>query len=212
MKLPVKEPLCSNNIDSVLARDLPTASELALDFAGDSFNVDKRTIDRNLQQVNLSLAQTTSAPLKIREFEPNLSAENRQLEDMLVKQPVWFRILVIEDEDLSRDRLCQTLRGENIQIIEARDSTTEIELAKHEALDLIVCEMMMPKIDGYGIKYFLQNSQVTQKIPLLFITTPAEQTFDSEIVLIAEQDSIKFVNKESFLNAIVNKLILSAQV
>ncbi|MBE9046863.1 response regulator [Pleurocapsales cyanobacterium LEGE 10410] len=225
MKLPATEPLCSNNIDPVLATDRrttepieqQTASELALDFTGDSLNVDQLRNYLNLQpvdlQVNLSLAESISAPPKIRGFEPDLSAENLQLEDMqALNQPVWFKILVIENNDSSRDRLCQILRDENIQVIEARDSMTGIELAKRAVPDLIVCEMMMPKIDGYGIKCLLQNSQLTQKIPLLFITTPTGQTLESEIVLIAKKDRNESVNKEKFLDAIANKLVLSAQV
>ena len=193
-----------------------TASELTLDFTGNSLNADERTIYLNLQQVNLqinsSLAETISAPPKIRGFEPDLSAKNYQLENIqALKQPVWFKILVIEDNDLSRDRLCQILRGENTQVIEARDSKTGIELAKREVPDLIVCEMMMPEIDGYGIKYLLQNSQVTQKIPLLFITTHTGQRLESEIVLIINE-RIESVNKEKFLDEIVNKLVHSAQV
>lgn len=224
MKLPATEPLCSDNIDSVLAKNWRTvelikrqiASELALGFTEDSFDIDKTRSYLNLQQVNLQinllLTETISAPPKISGFEPDLITENCQLEDIqALDRPVWFKILVIENDDLSRDYLCQILRSENIQPIEAKDSKTGIKLAKREVPDLIVCEMMMPKIDGYGIKYLLQNYQRTQKIPLLFITTHTEQMLDSEIVPIARKGRLVSVNKKKFLNAILNKLVLLAQ-
>ena len=207
MKLSTIERLCSKDIkDNVVDR-------LDINF--------KRSVNFNLQRANLLLAKTIAAPPKIFEFEP-LLVENYQLEDIQAnKQPVWFKILVIEDDDSSRDRLCKMLRSKDTQVIEAKESRAGIKLAKSLFPDLVICELMMPEIDGYGIKYFLQYSRITEKIPLLFITTHTKQSDrDSETILIVEKGKIKPVNKEKFLDAIAqrrrsliaNKLVSLTQV
>ena len=206
MKLSVIEPLCSKNhgFQQLSIINCPLHIDDVRDGLFNSY----------LQQANLSLAETIAAPPKILELEPDLSTEKCQLENRLTsKQPVWFRILVIEDDDSSRDRLCKMLRGEDIQVIEAKESMAGIKLAQRECPDLIICELMMPEIDGYGIKYFLQHDRVTKKIPLLFITTHLEHTnFDPETILMVEKGKIKPVNKEKFLDAIADKLVSPTQV
>ena len=98
------------------------------------------------------------------------------------------------------------LRGKDTQVIEAKESMTGIKLAQRECRDLIICELMMPEIDGYGIKYFLQHSRITEKIPLLFITTHTEQTDrDSETILLAENNKIEPVTREKLCDAIAQR-------
>ena len=105
------------------------------------------------------------------------------------------------------------LRGKDTQVIEAKESRAGIELAKSLLPDLVICELMMPEIDGYGVKYFLQHSKITEKIPLLFITTHTEQTdLDSETILLADNDKIEPVTREKLCDAIADKLVSPTQV
>lgn len=228
MKLSVIEPPRSKDINSNLARWLIVERQAvfkALDNSLKTFNRGSNNVrepsninfnrltNSSLQPANLSLAETIAAPPKIFEFEPDLSAENCQLEDIQAsKQPVWFKILVIENDDLSRDRLSNMLRGKDTQVIEAKESKVGIELAKSLLPDLIICELMMPGIDGYGVKYFLQNYSHTYKIPLLFITTHTKQRdLNSETILLANNNKVEPVNKARLCDAIADKLIQSTQ-
>ena len=199
MKLSAIEPLRSKDInDNVIDR---------LDI-----NL-KRSIDSNLKRANLLLAETITAPPKILEFE-SVSAEHCQLEDIQTsRQPVEFMILIIENDDFSRISLSKMLHGKDIQVIEAKESRVGIDLAKRLLPDLVICELMMPEIDGYGVKYFLQHFRITEKIPLLFITTHTEQTdLDSETILLANNNKIEPVTREKLCDAIADKLVSPTQV
>ena len=124
MKLSAIEPLCSKDFGF----QQPSTSDCPL-YIDD---VRDRLSDSNLQQANLSLAETIAAPPKILEFKP-VSAENDRLEDIRTdKRSVWFKILVIENDDLSRDRLSKMLRGKDTQVIAAKESWAGIELAQRE--------------------------------------------------------------------------------
>lgn len=205
MKLSVIEPLCSKDINADLARWL-TVKPIERQAVS-------KALDNSLKPANLSLAETISAPPKILKFEPE-STKNCQLNDLKAsEQLVWFKILIIENEYLGCDRLGKMLRGKDTQVIEAQDSRIGIQLAQRELPDLIICELMMPKIDGYGIKYFLQRSTLTNKIPLLFITTHIEPNdLDSETILIVDENQIKPVTRAKLCDAIADKLIRATQV
>lgn len=234
MKLSAIEPACSKDINPILANRL-IVEPIERQAASTALNIDNSSktlewginnvqdrlsvdldqlVNPNLPQANLSLAETIAAPPKTLEFEPDLSAENCQLEDIRAsKQPVWFKILVIENDDLSRDCLSKMLCDRDTQVITAKESKAGIKLAQRECPDLIICELMMPKINGYGIEYFLQHSSLTDKIPLLFITTHTEQTdIDSETILIVDKNQIEPVTRAKLCDAIADKLILSTQV
>ena len=159
--------------------------------------------------VGLSSAETISALPKLTDFESNLLEKNYQPDYFQsLQKRVGLKILIIEDDDLSRARLGKILHTQNFQVIEAKDSNTGIKLAKAELPNLIICELMMPIMDGYGVMYWLRHSNITQKIPLLFITTHLEQTnMSSKRILITEKDKIEPVTREKLLEAITNKLV-----
>ena len=111
-----------------------------------------------------------------------------------------------------RLRFFQWISGKDTQVIEAKKSWAGIKLAKSLLPNLVICELMMPEIDGYGVKYFLQHSRITEKIPLLFITTHAEQSnSDSETILLAD-NKIEPVTREKLCDAIADKLVSPTQV
>ena len=199
MKLSAIELLCSKDINDNII-DRPNTNL-------------KRLANSNLQQANLLLAETIAASPKNFEFEP-VSIENYQLENIRAdKQSVWFKILVIEDDDSSRARLSKMLCGKDIQVIEAKESRAGVKLAKSLVPDLVICEMMMPEIDGYGVKFLLQHSRFTEKIPLLFITTHAEQSdCNSETILLTNNNKIEPVTREKLCDAIADKLVSPTQV
>jgi DNA-binding response OmpR family regulator len=61
------------------------------------------------------------------------------------------KILVIEDEPEMRRNLTTVLRLEKFQALPAENGRIGVELAKKEKPDLILCDVMMPELDGYGV-------------------------------------------------------------
>jgi len=86
-------------------------------------------------------------------------------------------ILVIEDEDDYRSNICAMLRNEGYCVLEADDGQSGIETALRQALslDLILCDIMMPEVDGYEVLQQLRESPETVDIPMIFLTARATQ-------------------------------------
>ena len=90
--------------------------------------------------------------------------------DMFMK-----RILVIEDEPEMRRNLIAILRLERFHPLAAENGQIGVELAKKEKPDLILCDVMMPKLDGYGVIAALRASAETVAIPFIFLTAKGEK-------------------------------------
>lgn len=80
------------------------------------------------------------------------------------------KILVIEDEDNIRDTISEMLRAENYSVVEAEDGKMGVELAKEEIPDLVICDVMMPELDGYAVLYHLREDPSTQTVPFVFLS------------------------------------------
>ncbi|WRH68311.1 MAG: EAL domain-containing protein [Planktothrix sp. GU0601_MAG3] len=80
------------------------------------------------------------------------------------------KILVIEDEDLIRDNIIELLETENFGVFNAKNGKIGLQLAIQHQPDLILCDVMMPEIDGYGVLVALQKNPVTATIPFIFLT------------------------------------------
>ncbi|HEY9695581.1 MAG TPA: EAL domain-containing response regulator [Oculatellaceae cyanobacterium] len=85
-------------------------------------------------------------------------------------------ILVIEDEELVRENILDLLDAEGFDTINASNGTIGVELAKKQKPDLIICDVMMPDIDGYGVLNILRQNLETATIPFIFLTAKAEKS------------------------------------
>ncbi len=79
-------------------------------------------------------------------------------------------VLVIEDEAQTRNIFLQCLEFEGFHALGAANGTNGIELAHQHHPDLVVCDIMMPDIDGYSVLSALRKSRDTATIPLIFLT------------------------------------------
>ena len=79
-------------------------------------------------------------------------------------------VLVIEDESQTRNIFLRCLEFEGFQAFGASDGITGMALANKHHPDLIVCDIMMPDVDGYSVLSALRCSQATASIPLIFLT------------------------------------------
>jgi DNA-binding NarL/FixJ family response regulator len=85
------------------------------------------------------------------------------------------KILVIEDEPEMRRNITTLLRYYDYQPIAAENGLDGIEAARREKPDLILCDVMMPKMDGHGVLQAIQSDSALARIPFIFLTAKGEK-------------------------------------
>lgn len=117
------------------------------------------------------------------------------------------KILVIEDEAQTRDIFMKCLDFEGFWAIEAENGTKGVELAQTHLPDLIVCDIMMPDMDGYSVLAALRRLPQTRAIPLIFLTAKVTMLeLRRGMELGADDYLTKPCTVEQFLAAIVTRL------
>ena len=86
------------------------------------------------------------------------------------------RILVIEDQPSVLENILDLLDAENFEVFGAADGKTGVEVAKAKVPDLIICDVMMPELDGFGVLASLRKDSLTATIPFIFLTAKVEKT------------------------------------
>jgi DNA-binding NarL/FixJ family response regulator len=85
------------------------------------------------------------------------------------------RILIIEDEPEMRRNITTLLRYYNYDPIAAKTGREGVEAARREKPDLILCDVMMPEMDVYGVIQALQTDASLARIPFIFLTAKGEK-------------------------------------
>ncbi len=85
------------------------------------------------------------------------------------------QLLVIEDEAHIRQNIQEILELSGYRVLVAADGQAGIELAHREQPDLIVCDILMPGLDGFQVLMALRQSDATATIPFIFLTAMAER-------------------------------------
>lgn len=86
------------------------------------------------------------------------------------------KILVIEDNLEVRENVAEILELSQYKVITADNGKTGAELALHELPDLIVCDIMMPVLDGFGVLHLLNQHAETSGTPFIFLTAKSEKS------------------------------------
>jgi DNA-binding NarL/FixJ family response regulator len=122
------------------------------------------------------------------------------------------KILIIEDEAEMRRNLATVLRLEKYQPLTAENGCRGLELAQKEEPDLILCDVMMPGLDGYGVLQALRQDPKLALIPFVFLTAKGEKDdLRSGMNLGADDYLTKPVGKSDLLRAIEARLHRSEQ-
>ena len=85
------------------------------------------------------------------------------------------KILVIEDEPEMRRNITALLRYHDYEPISAATGREGVEAARREKPDLVLCDVMMPVMDGYGVIQALQADASLACIPFIFLTAKGEK-------------------------------------
>src|ERR1043165_7910714 len=86
------------------------------------------------------------------------------------------RILVIDDNADIRDNTAEILDLAGYKTFTAENGKKGVELALKEKPDVIVCDIMMPELDGYGVLHLLRKNPDAQNIPFIFLTAKTERS------------------------------------
>ncbi len=94
------------------------------------------------------------------------------------------KILVIEDEAPTRNIYLECLEAEGFDAIGAENGRIGLQWAQEQQPDLVICDIMMPELDGYGVLTTLRQNPDTASIPVIFLTaktTEAERRYGMEL-------------------------------
>ena len=85
------------------------------------------------------------------------------------------KILVIEDEPEMRRNVTILLKFHDYHAIAADNGCDGVKAARKEMPDLILCDVMMPNMDGYGVLQAMQSDSALARIPFIFLTAKGEK-------------------------------------
>ena len=86
------------------------------------------------------------------------------------------KIVLIEDQDEVRENTAEILELDGYKVYTAENGKAGVALAIREKPDLIICDIMMPVLDGYGVLHTLSKNKETAGIPFIFLTAKTEKS------------------------------------
>jgi len=116
-------------------------------------------------------------------------------------------ILIIDDHADIRENTAEILDLAGYKTCTAENGKKGMEQALREKPDLIICDIMMPELDGYGVLHLLRKNPETEDIPLIFLTAKAERTDMRKGMEMGADDYVtKPFEELELLNAIESRL------
>lgn len=117
------------------------------------------------------------------------------------------KVLVIEDNSEILDNISELLQLSNYKVVTAVNGKLGIESALAHKPDIIICDIMMPELDGYGVLHIVHNHPELQHIPFIFLTARTEQAeVRKGMSLGADDYIIKPFDTTDLLNAIESRI------
>jgi DNA-binding NarL/FixJ family response regulator len=85
------------------------------------------------------------------------------------------KILLIEDQPQMRENVALILELNGFDVTTAADGKQGVIKAREERPDLILCDVMMPELDGYGVLHLLRKEESIRSVPFIFLTAKGEK-------------------------------------
>lgn len=118
-----------------------------------------------------------------------------------------IKIVLIEDNIEMRENIEEILELANYDVFSTDNGKKGVALIKKELPDLILCDIMMPELDGYGVLYMVSKDPTTSAIPFIFITAKSEKDdFRKGMNLGADDYLTKPFDDTQLLDAIERRL------
>jgi len=116
-------------------------------------------------------------------------------------------VLLIEDDLVLRENTAELLALSKYKVITASNGKTGVSLAKKHQPDIIICDIMMPELDGYGVLKTLSKSKKTKYIPFIFLSAKTERTDVRKGMNLGADDYItKPFSEDELISAIQSRL------
>ena len=112
-------------------------------------------------------------------------------------------VLIIEDNQDVRENMAEILELENYAVRTAEDGEKGIEIAKLLKPDIIICDIMMPKLNGYDVLLHLREDKTTARIPFVFLTAKTERIDVRKGMNLGADDYLTKPFEESELIAVI---------
>lgn len=117
------------------------------------------------------------------------------------------KILLIEDNDDIRENTAEILELSNYKVIVAENGKIGVEKAIEHTPDLIICDIMMPGLDGYGVLHAVHKNEAIKNTPFIFLTAKTERSdFRKGMELGADDYITKPFEGIELLNAVESRL------
>ena len=117
------------------------------------------------------------------------------------------KILVIEDEESVRANIVERLEAEDFYAVGAENGLVGVIWARENRPDLIICDVMMPELDGHAVLTLLRQDPLTATIPFIFLTAKADKVDLRQGMELGADDYLtKPFTKVELLGAIATRL------
>ena len=117
------------------------------------------------------------------------------------------KILVIEDQPTMRRNVVTILEMEGFQAVTAENGRAGVAAAQREKPDLILCDVMMPELDGHGVLELIRKDKSTATIPFIFLTAKGEKIDVRKGMNLGADDYLaKPITREDLLAAVTARL------
>jgi len=117
------------------------------------------------------------------------------------------KILLIEDNTDIRENTAELLELASYKVIEAENGRVGVEKALENKPDLIICDIMMPELDGYGVLHAVQQNESVRNTPFIFLSAKAERTDMRKGMQLGADDYLtKPFDATDLLNAVASRL------
>ncbi|MCA6574215.1 MAG: EAL domain-containing protein [Pseudanabaena sp.] len=116
-------------------------------------------------------------------------------------------ILVIEDVEALREEIMETLSYEGFEVLGAENGVLGVQTAKTYLPNLIICDIAMPELDGYGTLMALRQEPKTSMIPFIFLTAMTDKADMRQAMQLGADDYLtKPFTSSELLGAIASRL------
>ena len=121
------------------------------------------------------------------------------------------KVLLIEDDHVLRENTAELLELANYKVITASNGKKGVKAAKDYLPDVIICDIMMPELDGYGVLQQLGTDNSTKHIPFIFLSAKTEKKDIRKGMNLGADDYLTKPFEESeLINAIESRLARAA--
>lgn len=121
-----------------------------------------------------------------------------------------YNVLIVDDSRSMRKVIAKTIRLSGFRIgeyLEASNGREALEVLDNEWVDLILSDIHMPVMDGFGFIRFLKEKEICQDIPVVFVTTEANEERLNELISLGARGYIRKPFRPEEIRALLSKVM-----